>query len=298
MYNITLLDENDTTKKANVEVLQMMSNYLNHAPDFIKAETVEEICDTCYVTEEYAFAVLLAAACGLEIDERPWDERLFHQYFLPMVHHLNVHEYEKNPYYQNIHVPTVGHRGFELKQESFQPYEAFVCNDMERTEDGKLLPPIGFFSSEFRFPAILEQGRIWMTVTPNEIETMKTPIERAHGNVLTFGLGLGYYAYMVSQKSEVDHVTIVDCSEEIISLFTTYLLPQFPNKEKINIIHSDAFEYAKTHYACTTYDYVFTDLWHDVSDGMELYLKMKEFEPLNPNAEYDYWIETSIRCYL
>lgn len=160
MYHITLIDENDTTKKANVEVLQMMSNYLNHAPDFIKAETVEEIYNSCGVTKEYAFAALLAAACGLNVEEKPWDEMLFHQYFLPMVHQLKMNEYETNPYYQNIHVPKVGLGGFELKQESFQPYEAFVCNDIERTEDGRLLPPIGFFPSEFRFPAILSEGVI------------------------------------------------------------------------------------------------------------------------------------------
>ena len=39
-----------------------------------------------------------------------------------------------------------------------------------------------------------------MTITPDEIETMKEAVDQAFGNVLTFGLGLGYYAYMVSEK--------------------------------------------------------------------------------------------------
>ena len=60
------------------------------------------------------------------------------------------------------------------------------------------------------FPALLENDRIWMTITPNEIETMKEPVDGAFGNVLTYGLGLGYYAYMVSEKENVETVTIVD----------------------------------------------------------------------------------------
>jgi hypothetical protein len=50
------------------------------------------------------------------------------------------------------------------------------------------------------FPALLENDRIWMTITPNEIEIMIKPVDEAFGHVLTYGLGLGYYAYMVSKK--------------------------------------------------------------------------------------------------
>lgn len=46
------------------------------------------------------------------------------------------------------------------------------------------------------------------------------------------------------------------------------------------------------------YDFVFTDLWHDVSDGIDMYLKMKKYEAQNPNTVFAYWIEKSICCYL
>ena len=58
-----------------------------------------------------------------------------------------------------------------------------------------------------------------MLITPNEIETMKKSISEATGNVLTYGLGLGYYAYMVSMKENVESVTIVEKDKEIIDLF-------------------------------------------------------------------------------
>ena len=36
------------------------------------------------------------------------------------------------------------------------------------------------------------------------------------------------------------------------------------------------------------YDFVFTDLWHDVSDGIDMYLKMKEYE--KQSARYGFYL--------
>lgn len=46
------------------------------------------------------------------------------------------------------------------------------------------------------------------------------------------------------------------------------------------------------------YDFVFTDLWHDVSDGIDMYLEMKKYEEQSPDTTFMYWIEKSILCYL
>jgi hypothetical protein len=46
------------------------------------------------------------------------------------------------------------------------------------------------------------------------------------------------------------------------------------------------------------YDYVFADIWHDPSDGVELYKRFKNLEHLMPDAEYDYWIEATMKYYL
>ena len=100
---------------------------------------------------------------------------------------------------------------------------------------------IGFFRERFAYPAVEQDGREWMAVKPSEIETMRAPIEEATGRVVTFGLGLGYFAYMVSEKPDVTSLDIVERSEEAIALFERHILPQFPNKEKIRIIRSDAF---------------------------------------------------------
>ncbi|MDU2242903.1 MAG: hypothetical protein E7E23_20255 [Paenibacillus sp.] len=281
----------------NRKIFAFMGSYLNHAPDLIGEAEIGEIVQNG-VTAEYAFKLLLAAKFGLDILENPGDKELFNHYFHPMIHQLDTGEYEQNPYYRNIRIPAVRIGGSELKYECYKPFEGFVFNDIQQTAEGRQIPQVGFFPAEFKYPAVLEQGRVWMTVTPNEIETMKQPVAEASGRVLTFGLGLGYFAYMVAEKDDVDSVTIVEINEDVIRLFKQHLLPQFKQAHKIHVVHAEAFEFARTRLAQDPFDYVFTDLWHDVSDGIDLYLQMKQVESQHPGTKFSYWIEKSIRCYL
>ncbi len=180
----------------------------------------------------------------------------------------------------------------------FAPCEAFVCDEFTLTENGELIPQIGFFTEEFEYPAIKEGGREWMTLMPNETTTTLPSVERAHGNVLTYGLGLGYFAYMCSEKENVSSVTVVEISKDAASLFSEYILPQFPHAEKVKIIVDDAFEYAERETERSDYDFIFADIWHDVGDGIEMYQKFKSLERKKPTAEYAYWLEKSISYYL
>ena len=161
----------------------------------------------------------MAAAFGLDIVDQAADKELFNQYFTKMIYQLDANEYYCNPSYKNIKIPTIKISNSELK---YKPFEGFVCNDIIITKEGRQIPQIGFFDTEFMFPALLENDRIWMTITPNEIETMKEPVDGAFGHVLTFGLGLGYYTYMVSEKENVESVTVVDMNEDVIRLFKKY----------------------------------------------------------------------------
>jgi len=288
---------NDEIIEDNYKVFALLSNYLNHAPDLINQREMNEIVKSG-VSYEYAFAVILAVEFGLDIIDHVEEKELFHNYFKRMIHHLDVNDYNNNPFYKNIKIPTIKDGNSELKYEKYKPFEGFVCNDIIQTKAGRQIPQIGFFETEFKFPVILENERIWMTVTPNEVETMKEAVDQAFGHVLTFGLGLGYYTYMISEKDNVESITVVDINEDVMKLFTEYVLPQFKNAHKITIIKEDAFEYARKHICPGKYDYVFTDLWHDVSDGIDLYLKMKQYEKQSPQTVFSYWIEKSIICYL
>ena len=138
---------------------------------------------------------------------------------------------------------------------------------------------------------MLEDGNEWMTLTPVDLDTCDEAIERARGNVVTFGLGLGYYAYMVSEKADVESITVIEKSEDVIRLFKSRILPQFSHPEKVRVICADAFEYAEKDMPKENYNFAFVDTWRDASDGAPMYERMKPLEDLNPKTEFSYWIE-------
>ena len=286
----------ETIRTYNDGVVRMMSILLNIAADSLDAGMVDEISRECGVSRAYAYAECLAAVCGLDSSGR--DRDLFRHYFLPMINELDPADFENDPYYQNIRIKSGKSGKWEYRQMKLAPCEAFVCNDFLVTKDNRMIPQIGFFMREFAFSGVLENGREWMTLMPNETVTTKPAVAQAHGRVLTFGLGLGYFAYMAARKPEVESVTVVDLSADAISLFEQNLLPQMECRDKIKVVHADAFDFAEAHYPRGEFDFVFADIWHDVSDGKDLYLRFKSMEKLAPGMEYTYWLEDSIKCYL
>lgn len=286
----------DEVVKCNRRIMSLVSAFLNLYADIVDIENAKDISESCGVSCEYAYAELLAASLG--IDSGGCDRAFFKNYFVPMIHRLHVPGYMENDYRKLVTVPERKIGKWTLCNMELKPGEAFVCDDLIVTEDGRLIPQIGFFSEPFYYPAILENGREWMTLMPNETVTTDPAVGRAFGKVVTFGLGLGYFALEASQKENVESVTVVELSSDAISLFKDNILPQFPHKEKIRIINEDAFEYAKKHLAAEGFDFVFADIWHDVGDGKDMYLRMREFEKLSPKTEFSYWLEDSIKCYL
>lgn len=282
----------------NARLMERLSGFLNLAPDFIQASAVEELVKASGVTPELAYSLLLAAALGLDVESNAEDKALFDNYFRQMIHRLDPEAYQRDAYYRSIELPEAHLGTWELTQQRYQPFEAFVCNDLEAMPDGRVVPQLGYFEREFTYPAVLEDGREWMVVTPNEIETMKPAIRAASGAVLTYGLGLGYFACLVSEKAEVSSVTVVERDESVLRLFERFLLPQFGHAEKIELVHDDAFAHAERHLSSGRFDLVFTDLWHDPVDGVAPYLRMKQLERLSPRTRFAYWIERTLQHYL
>lgn len=277
-------------RENNYKVLTMLSKFLNDTPTLIDTGAINKL--TKYnISEERAYLLLLISYLGIE-DNNP----LVESYFNKMIKKLDNNEYMRDPYYQNIKFNRQKNKDWEIKTSVYKAYEAFVENDFKYDFD-RVIPQLGFFSKPFYYPSIYQNNRLWMSVTPNEINTMKNPIKEAKGKVLTFGLGLGYYAYMVSLKEDVDQVIIIEKDINVIKLFKEYILPQFKNKEKIKIINVDAYEYLNS-MQDNIYDYVFVDIYHDASDGKEVYLKFKPFEDKLVNTKFSYWIYDTIKYYL
>jgi spermidine synthase len=103
---------------------------------------------------------------------------------------------------------------------------------------------------------------------------------------------------MAARKDDVVSVTVVERDPDVIRLFREQLLPQFSCKDKISVIQSDAFDYLEYNMKYVSPDFVFMDIWHDISDGTDLYVRAKQYEAHFPRTRFMYWIERSLRCAL
>ena len=273
----------------NDHAIKLISYYLNNMEKSITEEEVKQVC-SCGVAEEFAVNLLLAN--HLDID----NEEFSRMYFSNMVELVDREEIENNAYFKNIKFPTVVDGEWEFKMGEYAPFEIFVKNDF-KIEGKKITPDLGYFNEKFTFPAVYQNGRMWMSVSPNEINTMQHNIAYARGKVVTFGLGLGYFAYMCSLKSEVTSITIIEKNEKVIELFNKYILPQFEAKDKITIVKADAYEYIKS-LKDGEFDYAFVDIYHDAGDGVEVYLNFHDTIKEYKRTKFEFWIEKSIRFYV
>jgi hypothetical protein len=281
-------------KDLNFDCIEMMSSYLTNNPRFITEDMIRDLKKSLSLKDKDAFLFLFAAACDMDVENNPRHKELFGKYFRESVAELSMREFSQNQYYQMIDFPDVSMGDWTFQHNVFQPYEAFIYDDIKVFDDYREVPKLGFFTEEFRYPAVLENNNEWMMITPEETMTIKKAISKAAGDVITFGLGLGYYPFMVSQKNNVSSVTVIEKDPTVIELFRKYILPQFPNKEKVHVIEADGFEYAENELIKNNFSFSFVDMWHDASDGLSMYIRMKAFEKYNPNITYDYWIEDTL----
>lgn len=207
--------------------------------------------------------------------------------------------FEKNPYFANITIPDKKMGNISLCQGAYEKDELLVWNPLRPRIIGHLnypMPCIGWMKEAVKYPVLFDDGLAWMSITPNEIETMRQPIDEASGDVLTLGCGLGYYAYMVSEKENVLSVTIVENNPAVIEIFREYILPQFPHGDKIRIVQADAFEYLRG-ITDGQFTYCFADLWANSADIVP-YLKVRRICDKFVQTKVSYWIQDGLDIHI
>ena len=287
-------------RKLNYRAGWLAADYLNETPRAITPELLRSVLPegADAATEEYVYTALLAGFLGLDPETSEEDRFIEMLYLRPGVRRLETARYLDNPYYRNIRIPALDQGGWSLAWQTYAPYELFLRDDLILTDDLRQIPALGYFPEPFSYPSVLQDGREWMSIKPSEIESSQAAIDAAFGRVVTFGLGLGYFAYMAARKAEVQSVTVVERDPSVIALFRDHILPQIPEKEKISIIQSDAFDYLDSQMAAASPDFVFMDIWHDIADGTPLYIRAKQYESRFPRTRFTYWIDRSLKCAL
>lgn len=93
-----------------------------------------------------------------------------------------------------------------------------------------------------------------MSDTPDEMRDHYESVAYAHNHVLINGLGIGMALGAVLKKEQVERVTVVELSEDIINL----VAPHYAC-DRLNIIHADAFDYIPP--KGVKYGTVWRDIW-------------------------------------
>ena len=204
----------------------------------------------------------------------------------------DVSELLENPYYKNIKLSNVKSENIQYKVNRL-PKRTLLGMGFTKYAD-KLFKgyiDMGYFDKDVDIPVLFEGKTTWMSPTLSETRSIQPHIDRAHGDILTFGLGIGYYVYMCSLKKEVTSITVVEKNTTIIELFNKFIRPQFNSGIKINIIHGDMYDYYNRDFL-NKFNTVFVDVWENNTDGLEHYKKLMSTGIIDDKISY--WIEESI----
>lgn len=114
---------------------------------------------------------------------------------------------------------------------------------------------LSVWSDEQGIPYLKFDDTIWMTLKPKIVQTHYLTISQATGNVLTGGLGLGYFPLRVAAKDDVQRVDVYELDQRVIDFFIERFRDR-PEMAKINLIQGDFRELASGHY-----DYALVDIY-------------------------------------
>lgn len=144
---------------------------------------------------------------------------------------------------------------------------AWEVSTFEVTEDEikifnirAMFQPGGRIMKVGTFKQLTRNGQIIMSNTPAEIRDHAHFIFTAkrNKNILINGLGLGVALTEILKSGDVEKVTVIEKSEDVIKL----VAPTFSNDPRVNIIHADAFEWKPP--KGEKYDAVWHDIWDNI----------------------------------
>ena len=287
---ITLLSK---TQSFNIALANQLISLVLSNPSFIKKTNLVNKMqkDSLSELDAYQFLLLNQWLKDPVLKKHP---DLLSLSVKPFLYTLDRAQYISNPFYQHIKPKPVTKGKWQLGYESYSPFQAVLTGDVVTNPTNHYLEstPVGYFTEPFYYLVIKQQDVTWMSVTPFEINTMAPILEKVKGKIITLGLGLGYFASMAALKPDVNEVLVIEKDQQVIDIFLEYIYPQLPNKEKINIIHEDAFAFLKT--TKRRFDHWFVDIHHTADDGLPIYIRMKKLEKISTSGQWHYWLESSI----
>ena len=250
---------------------------------------------------------------GLDLNDKYTLNKL-NEFEVFNVKELDVDSFKKDKYYKDINPKEVKikiyQNTYHLYYKYYKPFNYFIYDEIKtKDNDYKEINSLGYFSSSFKYLALDKNDETWMSIIPHEINTMKEDIKKINGNVVIYGLGLGYFIYLLSLKEEVNKIIVIEKDKEIINIFKEYIFKLFNknSQNKIIVKEDDAFKFNETKLINNKYidkdvniiiNYAYIDIYHNPLDALPSYIRFIQNEYKNNEITYFYWIEESIICYI
>lgn len=146
-----------------------------------------------------------------------------------------------------------------------------------------------------KYARLAVAGELMMTDTPMERRTNTEFVRRANGRVFIAGLGLGMIVHAVLDKPEVEHVTVLEKSKDVIKLVG----PTIESK-KVTIVHGDVFEWTPP--KGEKWDTIYFDIWPTIgTDNLPEMARcsrrfMHRLNRANPKAWMGSWRQKELQA--
>ena len=118
--------------------------------------------------------------------------------------------------------------------------------------------------ADFPYIRLKMNGKgIMMSDTPMERNTNRDFIQKANGDVIIFGLGLGLVIIPLLKKKNVKSVLVVELYQDLIDLVYP-ILKKHDTENKLSVIQGDCFEIHKSIPKEQKFDCVYGDIWIEI----------------------------------
>lgn len=208
---------------------------------------------------------------------------------------IDADAWEKSPYHQAVHLDHITSHSITYEEETILGGRLFNLDAIQPDSNRELgdWMKLRALSHDVKAVYLLQNGEDWMLDAPGEAMTNDPAAQAAHGKVLTFGLGIGYFLFMAARNPKVTSITVIERDPDVISLFQTDIFPQIASMVTVplRIVQGDAFAYWNKQHL-SSFDFVYTDIWRSSDDGLEIMTRL--LEQYNPDMETMFWIEDSI----
>jgi len=104
---------------------------------------------------------------------------------------------------------------------------------------------------------LMRDNRVWMSLSPVEIESLAPHVAQMRGHVVIAGLGIGLALSNALLRPPVRRVTVLECDNEVIALFASISDCGWTRSDRFTIEKVDAREWR----SAAPVDFLYADIW-------------------------------------